>query len=311
MAEFFRAIHARACAAAGALMLLALLPQAASAQAPAAQAATAHDCDRQCLSGMITAYIDALVAHDPANLPLPEHVRFTEDSYEIEIGQGLWETVTAKGGFRQDYIDSARQIAAAHVELREGDIPVLYSLVLHVEDSRIAGIETLIQRIAPDSPWQPTQLGAPIRGMNDPVPAAQRQSRESMIRTALTYTEGLRIGNFTDGGTPFAAQTYRVENGVITAGPGCGRADCGMYAQRIMLHPDIIPSVAAVDEENGVVVLWMNFGFTNSYGDGNALVTYEAFKIWGGQIRSINAFFRTMPLATPRFWNSTDPIAIP
>ena len=46
-----------------------------------------------------------------------------------------------------------------------------------------------------------------------------------MIRTALTYTEGLRIGSFIDGKTPFAPNTYRVENGVITAGDGCGRAE--------------------------------------------------------------------------------------
>ncbi len=78
---------------------------------------------------------------------------------------------------------------------------------------------------------------------------------------------------------------------MITAGPGCGREDCGLYAQRIILHPDVIASVAAVDEENGTVLLWMNFGDTNSYGPGNALITFEGFKVWGGEIRAINAFF--------------------
>ena len=29
-----------------------------------------------------------------------------------------------------------------------------------------------------------------------------------------------------------------------------------------MLHPDVKPSVAAVDEEEGIVLLWMNFGDT-------------------------------------------------
>ncbi len=58
-----------------------------------------------------------------------------------------------------------------------------------------------------------------------------------------------------------------------------------------MVHPSLLASVAAVDEEAGVVVLWMNFGFTDSYGPGKALVTYEAFKIWGDQIYAINAFF--------------------
>jgi hypothetical protein len=216
--------------------------------------------------------------------------------------------VTGKGTFRHDYIDTRRQIAASHFVLLEGQNQALCSLVLHVKDGRIEGIETLIQRITPESRFQPTELGRPVRGMNDAIPAGRKQSRESMIRTALTYAEGLRVGSFIDGGTPFAPETYRVENGVITAGAGCGRGDCNMYAQNIMVHPSIIANVAAVDEENGVVLLWMNFGFTNSYGEGNALVTFEAFKVWGGQIHSINAFFRPLPIGSGRFWPSSDPV---
>jgi hypothetical protein len=273
-------------------------------------AAAAESCDRSCLSDLLTQYIDALVAHNPSALPLAaDKIKFTEDSQALELGAGLWQSVSGKGSFRQDYLDTARQVAASHVELQEGENQVLYSVLLHVQDRRIAGIETLVQRITPTSRFQPTELGGPIRGMNDPVPAGQRMTRTEMIRTALTYTEGLRIGSFIDGGTLFAPGTYRVENGVITAGPGCGRADCDMYAQNIILHPGIIASVAAVDEENGTVLLWMNFGHTgDSYGVGNALVTFEAFKVWGGQIHSINAFFKGLPLATARFWPTSDPV---
>jgi hypothetical protein len=64
--------------------------------------------------------------------------------------------------------------------------------------------------------------------------------------------------------------------------------------------------VAAVDEEEGVVLLWMNFGDTNSYGPGNALITFEAFKVWGGEIHAINAFFRTQPKETQRGWPSAE-----
>ena len=271
--------------------------------------AIAEDCDRECLAGMITHYVDALVAHDPSRLPLGDNVRFTEDANELKLGEGLWQTVTAKGEFRQDYLDTEKQIAATHILLHEDETQMLCSVLLYVKNEKITGIETLVQRVTPESRFRPTELGAPVRGMNDPVPTGRKQSRESMIKTALTYTEGLRIGNFTDGGTPFAPETYRVENGVITAGKGCGRADCDMYSQRIILLPSIIASVAAVDEENGVVLLWMNFGHTGSaYGEGNALVTFEAFKVWGGEIHSINAFFRSLPVATARFWPSSDPI---
>lgn len=281
-----------------------------AAAQPAAPAAAAQ-CNRACLSGLITQYVDALVAGDPSKLPLAPRVKFTEDSSERKLGEGLWKSVTGKGGFRQDYIDTTKQIAAAHIELKEGKNPVLFSLVLHVEAGRIAGVETQVQRFNPNSRFQPKELGGPIKGMNDPVPADRRQSRESMIRTALTYTEGLRVGNFTDGGTPFAANTYRVENGVITAGEGCGRTDCGLYAQNIFVHPAILASVVAVDEENGTVLLWMNFGDTGSYEPGNALITFEAFKVWGGEIHSILAFFRTQPQATARFWPSSDPLPKP
>ncbi|MET0280989.1 MAG: hypothetical protein ABW278_07685 [Steroidobacteraceae bacterium] len=277
---------------------------------PAAQAAAPAGCDRSCLTGLLTQYLDAVVAHDTARLPLAAKVRYTEDSKSLPLGDGLWKTATGKGSFRHDYIDTARQVAATHVHMLEGATTVLYSAVLHVTDGRIAGIETLAQRVAPDSRLKPTELDGPVRGMEDPVPGGKRDSRAAMVRTALTYPAGLRIGSFIDGKTPFAPETYRVENGAILAGEGCFRkVDCGMYEQNIILHPGIIASVAAVDEDKGIVLLWMNFGYTGpSYGEGNALVTFEAFKVWGGQIHSINAFFKGLPLSTSRWWSTTDPV---
>ena len=269
--------------------------------------AQAQDCNRACLAGMMTQFVDAVVAHDSSALPLADDVRYTEDSRPAEIGEGIWQSVTANGGFRQDYLDTARQVAASHVLLHEGETQALYSVLLYVEAMEITGIETLVQRVPPDGRFQPTELGAPIRGMNDPVPAGEKHSREEMVRIALTYPEGLRVGNFADAGTPFADDAYRVENGVITA----DQTDPGrrMYEQNIIVHPGIIPSVAAVDEENGTVLLWMNFGHTgDSYGVGNALVTFEAFKVWGGEIRSVNAVFKGLPISTARFWPSSDPV---
>lgn len=269
--------------------------------------ALAQQCDRACLTGLMTQFIDALVAHDSSKLPLTANVRYTEDSRNARLGEGIWKSVTANGGFRQDYIDTRKQVAAAHVLLREGETHVLYSVVLHVASMRIAGIETLVQRVGAGGKFQPTELGKPIRGMNTPVPAGQRNSREEMLRIALTYPEGLRVGNFTDGGTPFADDAYRVENGVITADQTDARRR--MYEQNIIVHPGIISSVAAVDEENGTVLLWMNFGHTgDSYGVGNALVTFEAFKVWGGKIQSVKAFFKGLPISTARFWPSSEPV---
>jgi len=267
-------------------------------------AAQAAECNRDCLRGMITKYAEALVAHTPQNLPLAPDARFTEDSRQLALGEGAWKTVTRAGSFRQDYLDVRKGIAASHLELYEEGAQLQYSVVLRVVDQKITGIETLINRVAATSKFQPDSLGKPLRKMNDPVPGNKKMSREELIKVALMYPEGLRIGSFPDA-TPFAKDAYRVENGLFIAGEGCPRANCpGMYSQRVILHPNVVASVAAVDEEAGIVLLWMNFGYTNSYGPNNALVTFEAFKIWGGEIQAINAFFRILPLETPRFWPS-------
>jgi hypothetical protein len=265
---------------------------------------SAQGCDRACLADLITQYAGAVVAHDATRLPLADPVKFTVDGQNGMFSEGIWQSVTGAQSFRQDYLDVKQQVAAAHLVFDEGENQILHSVLLHVDGANnISGIETLNQRITPTSRFQPRELGAPIRGMNDTIPEGEKMSRANLVKIALTYPEGLRIGNFTDGGTPFSADCYRVENGVITAqGPQ-------MYGQNIIVHPGIITSVAAVDEENGTVLLWMNFGHTgDAYGVGNSLVTYEAFKIWGNQIHSINAFFVGLPISRSRFWPSTDPV---
>jgi hypothetical protein len=279
--------------------------------AMSAGAAHAADCDRACLKGLITKYVDAMLAHDSSRLPLAAGVRFSEDSQDLKIGEGLWKTVTRKGDFRQDYIDLKKQIAASHVMLYEENGQVLYSVLLRVADQageqKITGIETLVDRITPTSRFKPDSLEKPLPGMSEPVPAGQRMPRAEMIRAALFYPEGLRIGSFVTAKTPFAKEAYRVENGTFIAGQGGPRPNISpILTQKIMVHPDVKASVAAVDEEEGIVLLWMNFGDTNSYGAGNALVTFEAFKVWAGEIHAVNAFFRILPKDTQRGWPSAD-----
>ena len=64
-----------------------------------------------------------------------------------------------------------------------------------------------------------------------------------------------------------------------------------------------VDTIAAVDEELGIVLMRLDFGDTNSYGPGNALTCFEAFKVYGGQIHAVEAFIRIMPANTPSGWN--------
>ena len=145
-------------------------------------AASAADCNRACMKDLIAKYVDALVAHDPSKLPLAADARFTEDSQNLKLGEGVWKTVTKKGDYRQDYIDLKAQIAAAHVTLHEEGALLEYSVLLHVKDQKIAGIETLVNRITPKSRFQPNMLDKMPAGMRAAVPADKRMPREEMIR---------------------------------------------------------------------------------------------------------------------------------
>jgi hypothetical protein len=57
-------------------------------------AQAAQPCDRACLLGIADAYFAALVAHDPAKAPMAPNAKFTEQSRELKVGEGLWKTTT-------------------------------------------------------------------------------------------------------------------------------------------------------------------------------------------------------------------------
>ena len=59
----------------------------------------------------------------------------------------------------------------------------------------------------------------------------------------------------------------------------------------------------AVDEAMGIVLLRMNFGDTGSYGDGNALIVWEAFKVYDDQIHAVEAFMEIMPADAGSGWD--------
>ena len=42
------------------------------------------------MTGVMDQYLDALARHDPSGLPLSKGVRFTENTEEIHVGEGLW-----------------------------------------------------------------------------------------------------------------------------------------------------------------------------------------------------------------------------
>jgi hypothetical protein len=281
------------------LLLLVLFAFNAAAQAPAA-----GNCDRECLRGFITQYLNALVEHNPKTLATAPNVRFTEDTVTMPLGEGLWKNASKLRTYRQDFLDVREGIAASHVIVEEAGTPAMLALRLKIVNRKITEVETMVTRNKTEGAIFDIEALKTAKAAMNVVPTpAQRLSRAEAIRIAEYYPTGLKVGgSFAAVDAPFAPDAYRLENGVLTAGPGARAGSESVLTGRVIPHPDVSYSLAAVDEELGIVLFRLDFGNTGSYGAGNALTTFEAFKVYGGQIHAVEAFIRIMKENTPSGW---------
>ena len=280
-------------------------------------AEAAGECDRACLTDIVTQYHDALVAHAPDQLPTADSIRFTEDTVEMELGEGLWRTAERptdsmspgplrdRPPYRMDVLDVPQGTAVTYAVLEEEGAPILHVARLKVVDREVTELETMIVRSRPEGGgiFDPAQLMSQSDTMARVPAAAELESREAAIAIAEHYPAGLRVGSFMEVDAPFAAAAYRLENGRLMAGPGCTFAPgCGnIKSQDIPTYPSMY-RVIAVDESLGIVVLRQNFG-PRSYDDTIELHTWHAFKIYEGQIHAVEAFQNVAPTGTSSGWD--------
>ncbi|MES2605409.1 MAG: hypothetical protein V4603_10765 [Pseudomonadota bacterium] len=267
--------------------------------------AAAQTCNRDCLRDTVTNYLNALVKHDASVLPVTANVRFTEDTSELTLGEGLWTTIDSLSEFRQDVLDVNQGIAGTHVKAIEGGKPVLVAIRLQLQGDKIAGVETMVVRTKEEGMiFNPDSVLTASDAMNVTPTAAQRNSRADLERLALLYPEGLRVGSFVTADAQFAPDAYRFENGQLMAGPSCTFfPGCDhIREQRLPTLAGIKAQVAGIDEEQGIAWLRMNFGKGSLMRGEGELSVFEMFKIYDGKIQAVEAFMEEVPANTPFLW---------
>jgi hypothetical protein len=183
-----------------------------SAGSTRAIAADAERCDRACLAGYITKYLDALTAHDPKRLPVTPDVRFTENGVAIPLGEALWITIGGLGDYRVDYVDTEAQQAAAHVAFVENARPGLMALRLRIDDGKISEVETVLNRGAPMASHMP-----PVESLwSEAESAGTRLTRAQLAAETENY---LKAVSRSDGSlVKFnKSSCMRLENGNVMA----------------------------------------------------------------------------------------------
>ena len=304
-----------------------------------AHAQLAPPCDRACMTRMVDQYLTAMVKHDPSGLPLARGVRYTENTAEIQVGEGLWVGASeAPTTFKIYAVDLATQQVGFYGVMKEWDRPLILALRLKVANGRITEIEHVIARNMRADRMQ--NLLAPRPGLVADVPAAERTSREGMINAAYLYFDAIEQGK--GSVAPFAEECVRHENGgqttnnktpvpwpVDLGSPQANKdmATIGTLTCAKQIDSQVLSFItrlwprrlAVVDEQKGLVFSFPMFQHrggvrsikiqgvpgvdTIPMGGGTSnLQAGEIFKIRGGRIYDIEAMGVSLPYGTKSGW---------
>jgi hypothetical protein len=283
-----------------------------STQQGAERSAPQTRCNRVCLTGVMTDYLLALQAGTAARLRITAPVHFTEDQSERVFGkEGIWSSHVELTDYRFDIIDVRAGVAAALVKVKVDGAPSLMALRLLTQGGRITGVESIVvHSTAEGMIFKIDAIQKLSAAMAYTPTPQQRNSRDDMIAAASHYPHGLQTGSFEKVDAPFAEDAYRFENGQLMAGPGCTffKGCEHIKSQRIPTLAKLVFHVAAVDEEQGVVLIRMDFGPGSVFDapnrpKGQSLSVFEAFKVYGGQIHAVEAFMKTKPAEQPLGWD--------
>jgi hypothetical protein len=282
---------------------------------------------RSFLESFVVQYLNALVTHNPSELPLAETVKFTENGQRLEPGDGLWNTTSALGSYKLCVADPLSWQVGFFGTIRESSTPAILALRLKVENRTIAEIETIVARDEAGA-QRLEQLGSPHPVFLEVISPAKRASREALIEIANMYFTGLEC-NDGKGVYPFTDDCNRLENGKQTTNNpsendwpldiqalGCkAQFETGFFrfVTRIRDRRFVV-----VDQERGLVLAFVFFDHagnipTVKLSDGSKVpvgVTRpftweiaELFKIENSLIRQIEAVLGEAPYGMNSGWS--------
>ena len=297
-------------------------------------AASEAGCNRDCLAGVMSAYLQALAAHDPAHLPTSRLVKYTENGVRLNLGDGLWQTAAGPPTYRLDVIDEESQQVGLLGRISENGNNNWFAVRLKVgPDRKVSQIEALINRSISGPGAGPPQ-GA-NRGNTEPhplmaevIPEGKRLSRAELARIGNSYFTGLDTDH--DGSrVPFSPECQRRENGTVTANnPDAPKGsmqwmDC--KSQFDTGFSVIVTNVRErrfelVDRTKGLAFGWGYFDHDGTHAKFSRTLDHqladvpstfqqpvtfylaEVFKVVDGRIRQIEAVLTTVPFRMESGW---------
>lgn len=284
-------------------------------------------CQEDCLTDIFNAYQKALLAHDPSQLPALSNVRFTENTVELPLGDGLWKTISGAKSYTHFIPDvQGGQIGFFTTIEEQGKGALLAGRLQIRRDGLISEIETIVVRGADMGAFLNTDQTAPAAGFTELALEGALMPRSEIARIADRYFDGLEED--TGEIVPFHEECRRTENGIQTAGEGTqsnSSLPTGCKAQINTRAFSYISSInprrfEVIDRKRGVVMAFAMFHHDGTLthidipGHGQVpvlpaalrpftVIVAEAFEIKDGQIREIESAMTSLPYGSGSGWD--------
>lgn len=276
----------------------------AGAQAP---------CDRECLTGFVDTYFEALAAYDAGAVPLSRNAKVTTNGRATSLEEGFWEDAE-QTVYRWDIVNERLGDTGTEAVVENADgSKTIVMLRLKVADGEIAEVET-IKADEGDAGrlWDADNLTEVSPALQLSIREAEQDSYYGLIAAAEGYWRAFQT-NGTEDYHPAALlpDTRRFENGLQTTGfvrdgeyASAARGfDEGRFVDRNLWDR----RYPVVDTERGIVLSIVRFGLkdgmeSQSTATANDRLVGEFFAVKAGMIQEIHAVLFNLPDAEPTGW---------
>jgi hypothetical protein len=200
--------------------------------------------------------MDAMVARTPAALPWAQPNRLSENGVSLDVGDGLWGTISGHGQPVLEAADPTTGQAAWFGVVQEHGQPAFLVLRLKAEGGRIAEVEMVVRRKG-----GPPQYSDPDQWARDPAFAETAKGGSSSRQLAATVKAYFAsLAGASHASVRFAPGCTRLDNGLPTTGGAAaegGVEGCAAQLKAGVFRP--IGRVRAlalpvIDTAHGVVI---------------------------------------------------------
>lgn len=272
-------------------------------------------CDRACLEGHVSTFLDALYANAPDAVPLTNGAKISDNNRLVSLQEAFWNDAE-ETAYRWDIVNPRLGDVATEIVIRNSDGSYTMAVVrLKVQANSITEVEVIRANEGDaDRLWGPERLvDFPLsRNLTNSIRVADRDSYYGLIAAAESYWRAFQT-NGTDEYHPadLLFDAHRFENGLQTTGQfpdGSFRsAPDGFDTGRFMGRNLWDRRYPVVDEERGIVLSIVRFGIKDGLESQSAVTSNdrlvgEFFQVKNGMIQEVHAVLYNLPDEIPSVW---------